>query len=102
MCLRVRVRNPATAQAWTYKKLGFPLPYLVVGRWGVTPFPCRTQLKFVVGAPIAPPTVPLSGEVGSQLSQSLTLLVAGGHAQTACLHGTAYHGVHKQCMLAWY
>ena len=50
-------------QAWTYKKFGFPVPYLVVGRWGLTPFPRRTPLRFVVGAPIDPPEVPLGGEV---------------------------------------
>ncbi|CAL8469789.1 g9331 [Coccomyxa elongata] len=51
-----------TVQAWTYKKLGFPVPYLVVGRWGVTPFPSKTPLKFVVGTPIDPPEVALDGE----------------------------------------
>ena len=50
-------------QAWTYKKLGFPIPYLVVGRWGMTPFPSKTALKFIVGLPIAPPDIPLGGEV---------------------------------------
>ncbi len=42
-------------QAWTYKKLGFPVPYLVVGRWGVSPLPRQTGLKFVIGEPIQPP-----------------------------------------------
>jgi hypothetical protein len=42
----------ADPQAWTYKKLGFPVPYLVVGRWGVTPFPAPTPLRFVVGEPL--------------------------------------------------
>ncbi len=42
----------AGPQAWTYKKLGFPVPYLVVGRWGVTPFPAPTPLRFVVGEPL--------------------------------------------------
>ena len=51
------------AQAWTYKKFGFPVPYLVVGRWTLTPFPRRTPLRFVVGAPIDPPEVPLGSEV---------------------------------------
>ena len=40
-------------QAWTYKKLGFPVPYLVVGRWGVTPFPAPTPLRFIVGEPLS-------------------------------------------------
>lgn len=46
-------------QKWTYKNLGFPVPYLVVGRWGLSPFPKRVGLKFVIGEPIAPkPHVP--------------------------------------------
>lgn len=53
----------AFVQAWTYKKLGFPVPYLVVGRWRLTPFPAKTPLKFVVGAPIPPPELPLGAEV---------------------------------------
>ena len=40
-------------QQWTYKNLGFPIPYWVVGRWGVSPFPKRTGLKFIIGAPIS-------------------------------------------------
>jgi hypothetical protein len=39
------------------------LPYLVVGRWRLTPFPSRMPLKFVVGAPIAAPDLPLGEEV---------------------------------------
>lgn len=62
------MRTSACEQAWTYKKLGFPVPYLVVGRWGMTPFPSKTPLKFIVGAPIAPPDIPLGSEV------SLTVL----------------------------
>ncbi|CAK0784954.1 hypothetical protein CVIRNUC_008159 [Coccomyxa viridis] len=46
-------------QAWTYKKLGFPVPYLVVGRWGMTPFPSKAPLRFIVGAPIAVPSNPV-------------------------------------------
>ena len=64
-CMFPAVRRKAwcLSQAWTYKKLGFPVPYLVVGRWGLTPFPKKTALRFVVGEPIAPPHVPLGGEV---------------------------------------
>ena len=50
-------------QAWTYKKLGFPVPYLVVGRWGMTPFPSKAPLRFIVGAPIAVPSDPLGEKV---------------------------------------
>lgn len=42
-------------QQWTYKNLGFPIPYLVVGRWGVTPFPRQTGVKFIIGEPLMPP-----------------------------------------------
>nr|AZI70899.1 acyl-CoA:diacylglycerol acyltransferase 2.3 [Lobosphaera incisa]QIT07021.1 type-2 diacylglycerol acyltransferase DGAT2C [Lobosphaera incisa] len=42
-------------QQWTYKKIGFPVPYLLVGRWGISPLPSQTGLKFVIGEPIAPP-----------------------------------------------
>lgn len=51
----------APAQAWTYKKLGFPIPYLVVGRWGASPLPRATGLRFVIGEPIAPPPPPPTG-----------------------------------------
>lgn len=40
-------------QRWTYKHLGFPIPYWVVGRWGVSPFPKREGLKFIIGKPIS-------------------------------------------------
>jgi len=42
-------------QRWTYKRLGFPLPYFIGGRWGITPFPAKTPLVYVVGEPIEPP-----------------------------------------------
>ena len=46
-------------QRWTYKNLGFPVPYWVVGRWGVSPFPKRVGLKFIIGEPLSPrPHVP--------------------------------------------
>ena len=50
-------------QAWTYKKFGFPVPYLVVGRWGLTPFPSKAPLRFIVGAPIPVPENPLGEKV---------------------------------------
>ena len=40
-------------QQWTYKNLGFPIPYWVVGRWGISPFPKREGLKFIIGEPIS-------------------------------------------------
>ena len=46
-------------QRWTYKNLGFPVPYWVVGRWGVSPFPKKSGLKFIIGEPLSPrPHVP--------------------------------------------
>lgn len=42
-------------QLWSYKNLGFPIPYLVVGRWRFTPFPLQSRLKFIVGEPLLPP-----------------------------------------------
>ena len=86
---------PSMVQAWTYKKLGFPLPYLVVGRWGITPFPCRTALKFIVGAPISPPSpVPLSGEV---LFAACIAKHACRHALLSCMCYT--HVLHPSCYI---
>jgi len=61
-CLHNACNWPAMQQ-WSYKNLGFPIPYLVVGRWGVTPFPRRTGLKFVVGQPIRAESTPTDGQV---------------------------------------
>lgn len=52
-CLRNFINLPRL-QAWTYKKLGFPIPYLVVGRWGISPLPRATGLRFIIGEPITP------------------------------------------------
>ena len=63
-----RPGNPGVVgmlQAWTYKKFGFPVPYLVVGRWGITPFPSKAPLKFIVGSPISVPENPLGEKVRS-------------------------------------
>jgi 2-acylglycerol O-acyltransferase 2 len=58
-------------QAWTYKKLGFPVPYLVVGRWGLSPLPRATGLKFVVGEPIAPPAYTPGAQVPQEQVDAL-------------------------------
>eukprot|EP00803_Ostreobium_quekettii_P005722 evm.model.scf_27.11 EVM.evm.TU.scf_27.11 scf_27:83458-88282(-) len=50
-------------QRKTYKLLGFPVPYLVVGRWGLSPLPRKVPLKFFVGEPIAPPEHQAGSEV---------------------------------------
>lgn len=39
------------------------MPYLVVGRYGMTPFPSKAPLRFIVGAPIAIPANPLGEKV---------------------------------------
>lgn len=42
---------------WSYKKFGFPVPFLATGRWWISPFPARGQgLKFVIGKPVEPST----------------------------------------------
>ena len=40
-------------QAWTKKRLGFPIPYWPYGRWGL-PIPRRKKITLAVGAPIYP------------------------------------------------
>lgn len=42
---------------WTYKMLGFPIPFLIGGRFGFLPFPSKHGLKFVIGKPLKPPKV---------------------------------------------
>lgn len=50
--LRNLVNWPA-ALRWTYKRIGFPMPYFMVGRWGVSPFPAKTGgLTFIIGQPV--------------------------------------------------
>ncbi len=72
-------------QQWSYKKLGFPVPYLVVGRWGVSPFPRRTGLKFVIGEPIQLP----HHISGTQASCLLAISVALGGTQAGCWQAAA-------------
>lgn len=53
----LQLRNVLDApalQQYTYKRLGFPFPYLQVGRWW-TPFPFRVPLVYVIGRPVHPP-----------------------------------------------
>ena len=61
-------------QSWTYKKLGFPVPYLVVGRWGLSPLPRQTGLKFVIGEPIQPPQHTPGQQVCASSAPPLTSL----------------------------
>jgi hypothetical protein len=39
-------------QRWTYRTVGFPVPFLPVGLFGVLPLPRRGPLAIVVGEPI--------------------------------------------------
>lgn len=49
--------NIPTVQKLTYKKIGFPIPYLLVGRWGLSPLPKKVPLMYIVGEPIEPPKI---------------------------------------------
>lgn len=42
-------------QQYTYRRLGFPVPFILQGRWGFTPFPRKTPLVYVIGKPLSPP-----------------------------------------------
>lgn len=39
----------------SYKILGFPVPFLIVGKWNILPLPAKTGLRVCVGKPIHPP-----------------------------------------------
>ena len=71
-------------QKWTYKNLGFPIPYWVVGRWGVSPFPKREGLKFIIGEPISAsaPHVP-----GSQVGLKVATLCSTRSHEAAVFLG---------------
>ncbi|GLC40901.1 hypothetical protein PLESTM_001123800 [Pleodorina starrii] len=54
----LQLRNLISApemQRATYKRLGFPVPFILAGRWGLTTLPLRNPLIYVLGAPLAPP-----------------------------------------------
>jgi len=44
-------------QKLTYRWIGFPIPYLLVGRWLLTPLPRKVPLMYIVGEPIPPPNI---------------------------------------------
>jgi hypothetical protein len=44
-----------SAQRWTYKRFGFPMPFLPGGFKGFLPLPAPLPLSFVVGAPVSVP-----------------------------------------------
>lgn len=75
------IENPTLARA-SYKVFGFPVPFLVVGKWHVLPLPNKsTGLRCIIGEPIKPP--PLLN--GSEPSQE----------QVEQLHGTFYHEMER-------
>jgi 2-acylglycerol O-acyltransferase 2 len=50
-------------QQFTYKRFGFPIPYMMAGRWGVSPLPRQVPLVYVVGEAIEPPALGEGGVV---------------------------------------
>lgn len=67
--LRNAIELPWLQQA-TYKRLGFPVPFVVAGRWW-TPLPHRVPLKYIVGAPLQPPAHPAGQPVPQDLVDQL-------------------------------
>ncbi len=78
--LRNFIDIPALQQ-WTYKKIGFPIPYLVVGWGGCTPLPMPGKgLRFVIGEPIRPPLVEPGQAVCSPPSERQSCLPKSLHS----------------------
>lgn len=63
--LRNFVDTP-TLHRWTYKILGFPLPYIIGGKLGILPFPSREGLRFIIGTPLDPPPTYRHGSVPTE------------------------------------
>lgn len=61
------------AQRWTYKRLGFPMPFLAVGFKGFLPLPAPLPLSFIVGEPV---NVPPPGEDGQALQADVDRVCA--------------------------
>lgn len=53
-------------QMATYRIFGFPIPYLLVGRWGFSPLPRKVPLLFIIGKPITPPKVHSGSKVAEK------------------------------------
>ena len=76
------------------------MPYLVVGRWGVTPFPAPTPMRFIVGEPLSavdagsmvrrPPCMPIGAgtALGSQEGDAIEDAGCMG-----CHRGVGRHGL---------
>lgn len=52
--LRNLISAPEMQRA-TYKRIGFPVPFILAGRWGLTTLPLRNPLVYVIGRPLQPP-----------------------------------------------
>ncbi|KAJ9451604.1 Diacylglycerol O-acyltransferase 1 [Diplonema papillatum] len=50
-----------TMQQWFKARVGFPIPFIPIGRWGL-PVPRRCKVVVSVGAPITPPPGPVTVE----------------------------------------
>jgi hypothetical protein len=53
----MRRAGPALTASPAARRFGFPVPYLMVGRWLLSPLPRQTPLVYVVGEPLAPPAL---------------------------------------------
>jgi len=53
--------NWPRCQAFMVRRFGFPFPYFMAGRWGLSPLPRAVPLLYVVGDPIPPPPLPAPG-----------------------------------------
>jgi hypothetical protein len=54
-------------QAYTTRRLRFPCPFWLGGRWGASPLPRKGPLWYLVGEPIAPPPpAPAAGGVAGE------------------------------------
>jgi len=71
--LRNAIVMPRLQRA-TYKILGFPIPFLMAGRGGITPLPSKTGVRFIIGKPIEP-------------SQMLETLLASCSSQEGSVSG---------------
>ncbi|EFJ45849.1 hypothetical protein VOLCADRAFT_93670 [Volvox carteri f. nagariensis] len=61
----LQLRNLISApemQRITYKRLGFPVPFILGGRWSLTTLPLRNPLVYVIGRPLQPPPLGLEVE----------------------------------------
>jgi 2-acylglycerol O-acyltransferase 2 len=70
------------AQRWTYKRLGFPMPFLAVGWKGCLPLPAPLPLSFVVGEPLA---VPRPGPDGAAMEADVQRVCDEYYARIADL-----------------